>query len=71
MQGCESSLPRLLDCAAHARVKLALKMNAIADFIQSVIDDPQFVFCEFDCSTVMSLPLPHYVPTALISAQLS
>jgi hypothetical protein len=37
----------LFDRATHSGVKLALKINAIADLIQRVVDDAQFVFCEF------------------------
>jgi len=37
----------LFDRATHSGVKLALKINAIADLIQRVVDDAHFVFCEF------------------------
>jgi hypothetical protein len=33
--------------ATHAGVKLAFKINSIANFVQGVIDNPQFVLREF------------------------
>jgi hypothetical protein len=33
-------------------------MNSVTDFVKGVVDDTQFVFCEFNCHT--GAPQPHY-----------